>query len=1019
MRFIVLSALSAALLLGQQDAHKGRIVGTVVDPSGAVVPGAHVTVTSQSTGVSREVETNGDGRYQVIALDPDTYELVATSDGFAPATFSGIVLSVGGAVDIPVQLQVQATDTVVTVTASMIDATLPTANNVVNSTAITNLPINGRRFQDFALLTPTVQVDRQRGQVAFVGQRGINSNVMVDGTDYNQPFFGGIRGGERSNSIITVPQSSVKEFQAVSSGYTAEYGRSSGGMLNVLTKSGTNQLHGDGFYQIRHRNWGSEDPFGFKILETLQQFGGSAGGPIRKDNAFWFFAVERQVADTPRQVYFSNLQDVDPATGQQAYDHFKSLEESFKSTNDAWALTPKLDWYLTPKHSLTLRYNYSTAQAANSVSTGDPRAGRTNFAVSANGQEGDRIHYGTAQLTSVLKPTIINELRFTTSYEERPRTANSEAASVETFIGNYGTRSFLPTVQDDKRIQFQDGLSINKGSHSVKLGVDYNYVDAAQAFGFNQFGDFQTRISNASRVLDILTPGGAVANRFDVPLSEARYFRQIGNLATSLGIHQAALFAQDFWQVTNKLSLNLGLRWEGQYNPTPDASNASLTDRVRDAALPLGKVDPAYIPNATDQIMPRFGFAYRPFDANKTVIRGSAGIFYASTPLLLFSDAMNNFRSTPGNLSIQLPTTNFPTLYQQFQANGIDLNSYALDQLPVFSIEQIQQIAGGGADPFAGAAPLTISDNYRNPRSTVLTLGVDHEIFDGLVAGIQFQNVNTSNLQRNRNYNLPAPTFDPVLQINKYSLSNRPIPSLGTVTVRESSARSLYRGVTMSGKYRFNSRLQWDAYYTYSQTYSDDDNERSSSGFNYNDPFNLQLDYGPAAQDIRHQVTSNAVVRLPFGIEWSGILRITSGAPINPVAGTDINGDGNSSFISSSGNTSDRALSAPGVFLARNSFRNRGFHNFDMRVMKRVNFNEKMYAQLSVEMFNLFNLNNVELRGTNTVYGTGLNLTTGAPIGPAANWLRLRNADGSFNNSNGQIPGAAPFQMQLGARFFF
>ena len=231
--FILIGSVSA-----QTDAHKGRIIGSVVDALGAVVAEARVRIVNGSTGVERTLASNRVGEFQASNLDPGSYTVLADAEGFAVAFIHGIVLSVGTTVQADVTLQVEETRSEINVSASLIDPVQSTSDNVVNGTAIRDLPINGRRFQDFALLTPTVQIDRQRGQLSFVGQRGINSNVMVDGTDYNQPFFGGIRGGERSNSIITVPQSAVREFQAVAAGYTAEYGRSSGGILNVITKRG-------------------------------------------------------------------------------------------------------------------------------------------------------------------------------------------------------------------------------------------------------------------------------------------------------------------------------------------------------------------------------------------------------------------------------------------------------------------------------------------------------------------------------------------------------------------------------------------------------------------------------------------------------------------------------------------------------------------------------------------------------------------------------------------------------------
>ena len=1003
--FILIGSVSA-----QTDAHKGRIIGGVVDALGAVVAEARVRIINGSTGVERTLLSNRVGEFQASNLDPGSYTVLADAEGFAVAFIHGIVLSVGTTVQADVTLQVEETSSEINVSASLIDPVQSTSDNVVNGTAIRDLPINGRRFQDFALLTPTVQIDRQRGQLSFVGQRGINSNVMVDGTDYNQPFFGGIRGGERSNSIITVPQSAVREFQAVAAGYTAEYGRSSGGILNVITKGGTNELHGDAFHQVRHRDMGLEDPFGARVLETLGLSGGSLGGPIRRNRAFFFVAMERQSADTPREVEFARLARSSREAGPEAFDLYENLQEPFESTNDAWAFTPRTDFHLGGAQTLALRYNASGATALNTSTTGNPRQSRTNRALSNNGTEKNGIHYFTGQLTSLLTPALINELRATASSEERPRLNNAAVPLVQSTIGRFGARSFLPTVQRDTRVQVNNAVSITRGNHSVKIGIDTSRLDASQDFGFHQFGRFILFGSNADQHLDCLSRGGLIENRFDCP---GLYLRQIGNLRTDMELSQVALFALDSWRLTSRLTANFGLRWEAQHNPDPEASNTDLTERIRRAELPLGRTDPALIPDSTDQVMPRLGFAYRPFDkSSRTVVRGSFGVYYAATPLLLLSDPINNFRETPGNLSIALPTTE-PTVYQQFLAAGVDLNQFPLDGIPVFTAGEVQRVAGGGTDPFAGAQPITLADDYRNPRSVSITAGIDHEVTPDVVVGADFHNVNTANLQRNKDFNLPPPFVragDPAM-IPYIDGRARPISSLGSVTVRESSARSLYRGLSLSAKYRPGDKLQWEAFYTWSQTHSDDDNERSATGFGYNNPFDLGGDYGPANQDIRHQFTSNAVLNLPFGISWSGIARVTSGPPINPRAGTDLNGDRSSG--------GDRGLRAPGVYLGRNAFRNRGMSNFDMRVMKSIHITERAYVQLSAEFFNAFNADNVEFAGFNTTYGTGVDLRSGEPVGPQPRFMRLRNESGNYDRSNRQVPGASPFQLQFGARFFF
>ncbi len=1006
----LLLAACTGTVTAQNDAHRARIIGVILDPLGASIAKAQITVINDATGVARMLSSNKSGEYQASSLDPGSYTVRAGIGGFADASVDGILLSVGTTVRADITLRVEETTSEIEVSASLIDPAQSTSDNIVNRTAIRDLPINGRRFQDFALLTPTVQVDRQRGQLSFVGQRGINSNVMVDGTDYNQPFFGGIRGGERSNFIITVPQSAIREFQAVAAGYTAEYGRSSGGILNVITKGGANEYRGDAFHQVRDSNLGAEDPFGAKVLETLRQSGGSVGGPLVRNRAFFFAAFERQSADTPRQVEFPRLAGASREAGPEAFDLFRSLEEPFESTNDAWALTPRLDFHPRGTQTLTFRYNASRAAALNTSTTGNPRQSRTNRALSNNGTEKDAIRYFTGQLTSLLTASWINEVRVTSSREERPRLNNASVPLVQSAIGRFGARSFLPTVQHDSRLQVNDAVSVTVGNHSVKLGVDYSRLSAAQDFGFHQFGRFILFGSNADQHLDCLTPGGGVANRFDC---SGLYLRQIGDLRTEMQQGQYALFALDSWRVSPRVTLNYGVRWEMQDNPDPQASNADLVDRVRSAQLPSGRTDPTEIPDSAGQLMPRLGFAYRPFTkSSRTVVRGSFGVYYAATPLLLFSDPVNNFRATPGNLSVALPTTE-RTVYSQFLEAGIDLNEFPLGEIPVFPAEEVQRVAGGGVDPFAGAQPITVADDYRNPRSVAITAGIDHEVTPVLVAGAVLHHVNTVNLQRNKDFNLPTALVRPgdPAQIPFIDGRNRPIASLGSVTVRESSARSLYRGVTVSAKYRPGRSLQWEAYYTWSQTFSDDDNERSATGFGYNNPFDLGSDYGPANQDIQHQFTSNAVIRLPLGISWSGIARITSGPPINPRAGRDLNGDRSSG--------GDRGLSAPGTFLGRNAFRNRGMRSLDMRFMKNIPVTERAFVQLSAELFNAFNISNVEFAGFNTTYGSGVDLATGELLGPQPRFMRLRNDSGEYDRNNRQVPGVSPLQLQLGVRLFF
>lgn len=1004
---------------GQADANKAQLSGTVLDPKGAVVPGASIRIKNAATGLMRELKSGGEGQFRAVQLDPGTYEVVAESAGFAPATLTGIELGVGASVSVDITLQVQATTQSIEVADTMINVALPAPSAMVTNRAIQDLPINGRRFQDFATLTPTVQVEPSRGQLSFAGQRGINGNIMVDGADYNQPFFGGIRGGERSNFNFTIPQGAIQEFQAVSSGYAAEYGRSTGGVLNVITKSGTNEFHGGGFYQNRDRSLSADNPiFKRQPSESLQQLGGNFGGPVIQNRMFFFGAVEHQRADTPAQVIFTALTGLTPnAATQEAYNYFKSLEQDFQRENRATAVTGKMDYMFERGHRLSLRYNHSRSREPNSVTVGGALNPFTNLALSNEGTEMDRTHFGTVQYTHLFSANVVNDSKFSQSYEIRPRLANSNSPAVAAgVIGTFGARSFLPTTEDDWRTQFTNSTTILAGRHSLKFGMDFNRLSTMQTFGFNQFGAFGFQnTADVAGILDILGTGGTFANRFDSPA--VRYNRQAGNLLADFGAKQMALFAQDSWRVANNFTVDLGVRWEGQWNPAIDASNTTLVARVnRD--YPLGTLDVTRLKNNLDQIMPRAGFAWTPFGGNRrTVIRAHGGIFYAATPLLLYSGPTNNFRNPPGDVSIQIgpfSSTSARTVYTLFKQVGVDLNSTALNALPVIPLDKVQQaasIAAGGTapDPLTGANLTTFGPGFKNPRSYQYGIGVEHQLTGNWIAGVQYQQVKTVRLERNRDWNLPVPSVRAGDGRPVFARANRPVTQQGTYSVRESNAKGLYRAMVLQTQYR-SRKLTAGVFYTLSTNYSDDDNERDSGGMASMNPYDLSSEYGYSNLDARHQLTAHAVYTLPWGLELSGIVRSRSGAPLNPIVGSDT--DGNAA-------NTDRPYQAVGVPFLRNSFRNRGVvNNNDLRLLKSFRFKERYRLQLSAEFFNLFNLDNVVYAGQASIYGMGINATTGAAAPVDSRFMLLRNAAGDYNSATTSQVGN-PFQAQFGVRFFF
>ena len=1025
--FILVSFVYSAL--GQTQASTGQISGIVTDTNDNAIAGASVTITNSAIGLTREVKAGADGLFKFVLLPPGTYNLSVTASGFSPTSIENIQVSVGSSIDIPVKLSVGSLSASVTVAAGDVETTRQERSALINETAIDNLPINGRRFQDFVTLTPTAQVDPQRGQISLVGQRGINVSVNVDGLEYSQPFFGGIRGGERSNTAFTIPQESIQEFQVVTSGYTAEFGRSSGGIITAVTKSGTNDVRGSAFYLLRHKKLAARNAFGQLAAPTQQQFGGSIGGPIIKDRIFYFGAYEQQRVRNPRAVLFDMLSNFTPTSAtKEAYDFYKSLETPFTQTNDAYAVLVRFDFQLDDNNRWNLRYNRSSNKALNANATGNQLFPTTVSALSNNGTERDRTNGIVTQLVTILSPTLVNELRGQFAREDRPREANSLQPTVETAIGRFGTVNFLPTTQFDWRFQVADNLTWTKDKHTLKFGAEYNYVYTDQFFAFNQFGRFIVSGSNTATILDILSLGGSIPNRFDS--TSVTYLRQIGNGIAKFSTKEPALFIQDSWRLRPNLTLYYGLRWEAQINPQPEATNTDLVNKVKSFPWPFGyagKVDPTKIDSDLTQFGPRLGVAWDPFKDSRTVVRGYAGIYNARTPMLLFAAPLNNFREIPGDLSVQLP---FPvpagnpnnTVYKQFKLIGIDLNAYNLGNLPQLSVDQIQAIAkalGISFDPFFGSQPIFMAPNYKNPRSYQAGGSLEREVLSGLVIGADFTYVNTVHLERNRELNIPYPTIRPSDPAQRpfFGLRSgnvRPLSSLGSVQMRESSARALYRGITL----RSQLRKPWGqlyAAYTYSKTFSDDDNERDAGGVQYENGFNLKPEYGPSRLDRRHQFVASPVFFLPLGVDISSAVRLLSGRPIDASMGFDANEDLGGP---------DRPYAAPGVPFVRNGFRNKPYRGIDMRLQKRVNLSEQAKLILSVEAFNIFGFKNIELAGsTVTNYcSSPVPLNCGFSSPTNINFLQLRDQNpsspryGSYllNNNPGE-----PRQIQLGVRLQF
>ena len=1079
MRSVSAAVLCVAAFAGSllaQAGGTGSIAGSVTDANGAVVRGASVTLTSKATNSSQTVTTGDDGLFSFVLLQPGNYTVKTSAASFGDSTLNAEV-QVGRVTDANVTLTAGGVAAVVEVSAEGIQATSSTFDSIQNSTAIQTLPLNGRRFQDLVGGSPTALVEPSRGQISLSGQRGINSNLTVDGVDYNQPFFGGIRGGERSNSAFTLPLEAVGEFQVVASGYSAEFGRSTGGVVNVSTKSGTNDFRGSAFLLWRPEDLALGNEFTDALREqklnalnipliiapTQTQYGGSVGGPLAKDRVFFFAAYEEQKLSVRRAVTHTTLVGFTPsATQLEPFNTFRAEQTEYQQTNDARSFFGKINVDFSDANRFNVRYNYSKNEALNGVSTGETALDpTTNRSLGTNGIENDKNNVVVGQLVSTFSPRLANEFRFQWAKEERPRLANVEQVSVTTSIGDLGTRTFLPTVQDDKRYQFMDSMIFNTGSHEFKFGGEYSKISVGQVFGFNQFGNYTfSGLNVTGDILNALStvPATGRLGRFDV--SQARYNQQIGNLQADFDIKELAFFGLDKWRATQKLTINYGLRYEKQFNPSAEASNTPVISAITAATFPLlggRSVDPTNIPDSKHQWAPRFGFAYDVLGDGKNVIRGFGGVYFARTPAIVLAAPYNNFRNPAGDLSVQLGPAAFNsttfnqvtfdaanpqyvaivgagqapnTVYRQMAILGLNLNNFTLSTLPTLTTTQLQTIADriqaartgtpSALGFFQQSNLIGISPDFENPQSYQFGGGFEREHWRDFIIGLDFSWVKTIHLQRNVDINLPAPSsFDPDTGRPKYVRNNRPIPTLGTIQLRDSTANSLYHSLTA----RMRTNKKWGqvyAYYTWSKNQSDDDNERDSGGVLYDNAFSRRGEYYASRLDRTHQFVATPVFFLPFGTEVATSIRLRSGNPLNALVGSDLNGDNNA------GN--ERPYLSPGFELPRNFYRNNSIYDMDVRVQKRINLSETAKLIFSGEVFNILNRTNMQLfqgtsSGSPTLYCASTTDTRCGLNGATnVNFLQLYDQRpgttfGKLNLLN--TPGSQPFQVQLGARLSF
>ena len=955
LSIIFLAACLTITAIAQSQATTGTIQGTVLDPNGAAVPGAVITLRNSATGFERSVNSNSDGFFTAPLLPLGRYQVATAASGFGRSVLENVEVNIGQTLNLRIELKVGQTEETVDVSAESesVEIARTELSTQLNQRSVENLPINRRDFSRFALLTPGVSIVQgpDGDEITINGQKGIQNNVSIDGSDANNPFFGEQRGGQRP--AFTISLESVKEFQVVPVGASAEFGRSSGGFINVVTKSGTNEFSGAAFLFFRNQNLSSQNPdavdAGLPVEDfTNYQFGGNIGGPIKRDKAFFFVAYERNDGESSKPNF------IDPLLVNIFATRFNSPGEQgiINRSNDADVLLGKVDINVNSKNLLTLRHNYSRAEQING--TFDVPT----WGTSANGRETNNSNSFIAQLVTTISPTLLNEFRFQWAKEERPRFYDGPDlpdTTIGTFDGSisyrFGRPFFLPVPSDDVRLQFTDNFTVVRGNHAVKFGFDLNRTRVSQTF----IGFARGRYIFAAPTIEDAIDGfvdyidGISAAALQLYLQ----FAPIGNRTVEEAGTQAyttiepGLYIQDNWQVRRNLTLNLGFRWEAQYQPDPinNVSDTRYGQFVNDPRFPSD----GSIPDFTDGFAPRVALAWSPGDDGKTAIRLGAGIYYARIPGLVVAGPRNTDGAIAGNIFF----ANF------LCTGGSTAPSGGLNGCPVYP----------GIVPTAGFTPFNpgvavFERNFKNPRTVQYSASIEREVYANTSILVAYNLAKSTRLTRFVNRN------DARLY-NGVAIFERPDGSgVGEIRSTESSAKSLYQGITFTFNKRFSNRWQFQANYLLSFDKSDDDNERDPFTFRYADPRDFGPEYNWSDRDQRHRFNAFATFLLPYEINLSPIVQYRSAQPTSAVnRGTFPN------------------------IIERNTLRlENEFFTFDIRASKAFKFGERMELEGIFEAFNLFNNRNQRSLPRPLTF----------------------NFDGTVTAGFGE-----PRQVQLGARFKF
>jgi hypothetical protein len=947
--------------VAQTSLATGRLDGTVYDKTGAAVAGATATVRNEATGVTFSQSSDENGRFTFLNLEPGSYDLILEKKGFSTTKLQGLTVSVGTTTTVRPQLRVGSLAETVTVTAEtpLVDTSQSALSSVVNQRDINSLPLNGRNFTDFVLLTPGVTTDGDFGMISFNGLAGNYNSYTVDGSNDNNAFFEQQIG--RTSIPFQFSEDVIQEFQVISNGFNAEFGQAGGGVVNTVTKSGSNQMHGDGYYYILDSALNAND----KINETQgitkpknrrQQFGTTLSGPIIHDKLFWIANYEGQRRNEPLTVDENPLGlDQLPANFLQQNPAVATLVQgaagSHARTFNQDTAFFKVSGVVGTRNTFDVSYNYQRYRSPHGyfntpTSTGD----------GLSLTDGATSHFFQFTFRTLLNATTTNEFRFHVGNDlhfDLPNTAPTFPAVIiqnpDSGVVMGGNRFQLSTT--DRRYEFADNVTKIMGQHSFKAGVDINI--------------------NRDRDYFIYGPHGAYffASLADVAATPANfeyYLQSFGQSTAKITSPTYSFFAQDQYRATSRLTLNYGLRYDLQVLPKPPVCNPAFTLTCQ-------------IHYSKNDFAPRLGLAYALND--KTVVRSAFGLFYAMEDLLDVSQAFSS-----NGISRQFLFVPGPAF-----GNTSPLVSYpnSLTSFPSGT---------GGSSSLVVFAP-----NFRSPYVEQANLSIERELGakTALSVGYVFThgvrllgNSNGVTRQANGNFGLDINLVPPQLQpayggsfindtitlpngktyvVPDYEAVDGLInPNFSTINMIDNSGSSVYHGLQVSLRHQ-SKQFQGGVAYTFSKNID--------AGTGYYNQFDIAAQRGLSQLDQTH--------RLVLTGSYSPVQKYLSGFTLSTVA------------TFASGRPFEATLDVPNVNFQMvpgegfNSFRGPGVNDVDLSLARAIRVSERVSLKLQMEAFNIANhpnfqqspVNQVQYLtsevGSTNVYTATPNPSFGAPLAVA------------------------------------